>query len=237
MKMNSKIRVGTVLPNWFWGLGVLGFVLMFPVFLFYSCETDSYEKGEGPYSLMQADFCQLNINSKKEGASFTTDEGVTYQLSPVVTAKWIETPDTNYRSLIYFNELSKTTAKPMAVSSVVTLHPVPHWHFKEQPQDPIGFESAWLSKNGLYLNVGLLVKTGRVNDEELPHNIGLAQDTVLVHADNKSKAFYRLLHSQNDIPEYYTNRRYISIALPQPRPDTICLSLQTYDGILEKVFY
>jgi len=198
---------------------------------------DSYEKGEGQYSLMQAEFCQLTINSQKEATAFTTDDGLTYQLSPLIKAQWIETPDTTYRSIIYFNKLSETQAKPMAIGPVVTLHPVEHWRFKKLPQDPIGFESAWLSKSGLYLNVGLLVKTGRIDDEELPHNIGLAQDTVLVSDNNKRTAYYRLLHSQNNIPEYYTNRRYISIALPQPRPDTVCISMETYDGTLKKIVY
>ncbi len=205
--------------------------------LFISCEIDSYEKGEGKYSLMQGEFCQLSVNHQKEGTTFITDEGVTYLLSPAVTANWIETPDTTYRTIIYFNKLSDTKAEPMAVGAVVTLHPIEHWRFKEQSQDPIGLESVWLSKNGLYLNVGLLMKTGRIDDQELPHTIGLAQDTVLVSATNKRTAYYRLLHSQNGIPAYYTNRRYISIALPQPRPDTICFTLQTYEGTLKKMIY
>ncbi len=125
----------------------------------------------------------------------------------------------------------------MFLSVIPTLHPVAQWKFKKLPQDPIGFESAWLSKHGNYLNVGLLMKTGRVDDEEMPHNIGLAQDTVIVTPDKKRTAYYRLLHNQNNAPEYYTNRRYISIALPQPAPDTIRFSLQTYDGILEKTLY
>ncbi len=207
------------------------------VMLITACETDSYEKGEGRYSLMQADFCQLYVNNQKQAVSFTTDEGDEYQLSPVVTAKWIETADTTYRAMIYYNKVGTKQAKSLMAAAVVTLHPVEHWRFKQMPQDPIGFESAWLTKNKRYLNVGLLIKTGRIDDEEQPHNIGLAQDTVLVGTDQKRTACYRLLHSQNTIPQYYTNRRYISIALPQPAPDTIRFSLQTYDGIIEKVFY
>ncbi len=205
--------------------------------LFVSCEMDSYEKGEGEYSLMQGEFCQLSVNSQKEGTSFTTDDGFTLKLSPAVTAKWIETADTTYRTIIYFNKISDSEAKPLSIGTVVTLHPIAHWRFKEQPQDPIGLESLWLSKSGLYLNLGLLVKTGRINDEELPHNIGLAQDTVLISDTNKRTAYYRLLHSQNGIPAYYTNRRYISIALPQPRPDTICFTLQTFEGKLKKIVF
>ena len=201
-----------------------------------SCETDSYEKGEGKYSLLQADFADLVVNAEKRGVSFLTDEGNSYQLTTPVTAKWIETADTTYRTIIYYNKVSATQAEPVSVGTVVTLHPIAHWRFKELPQDPIGIESAWLAESGKYLNMGLLLKTGRVNDEELPHTIGLAQDTVIVNPDQKRTAYYRFLHSQNDIPEYYTNRRYVSIILPRPVPDTIRLSLQTYDGLLERTF-
>jgi len=66
--------------------------------------------------------------------------------------------------------------------------------------------------------------------------VGVAQDTVLVHPDQKTTAYYRFLHSQNGIPEYYTNRRYVSILLPQQRPDTIRFCIQTYEGVVWRVF-
>lgn len=211
-----------------------------PFFLFsvllFSCTTDSYEKGEGKYSLMQADFCELTINGSKQGVSFLTDDGDNYQFTVPVTAKWIETADTTYRAIVYYNKAENFKAEAMALGGVATLHPIAHWRLKEQPQDPLGYESAWVAKNRKYLNVGLLVKIGRIEDEEPAHNIGLAQDTVLTHADGSRTAYYRLLHDQNDAPEYYTNRRYISIILPQPVPDTIHLELQTYDGPQQRTF-
>ena len=66
--------------------------------------------------------------------------------------------------------------------------------------------------------------------------MALCQDTVLVNADLTRTAYYRLLHSQGDAPEYYTNRRYVSILLPQDRPDSVRLSIHTYGGTLEKLF-
>lgn len=204
------------------------------IWMLTGCETDSYNKGEGKYSLMQADFADLTIDAQKRGVSFLTDEGASYQLTPPLTANWIETADTTYRAIIYYNKVSETQAEPTAIGLVVTMHPIAHWRFKELPQDPIGFESAWLAKNGKYLNVGILMKTGRIDDEELPHNIGVAQDTVIVNPDKTRTAYYRFLHSQNGIPQYYTNRRYASIILPSVKPDTIRLSIMTYDGPLER---
>ena len=65
-------------------------------FLLFSCTNDSYEKGEGKYSLIQADFAELTINSEKYGISFLTDEGDEYRLNKPLTASWIETADTIY---------------------------------------------------------------------------------------------------------------------------------------------
>ena len=211
-----------------------------PFYLFtlilFSCETDSYEKGEGKYSLMQADMADISVNNKKEAVNFVTDDNDSYQLTNPFTAKWIQTADTTYRTIIYYNKVKDGRAEAVSVSTVVTLEPIAHWRLKEQPQDPVGFESAWLAKTRRYLNVGLLVKTGHISDEELPHSIGLAQDTVITHADGRHTAYYRLLHDQNDMPLYYTNRRYVSILLPQPLPDTIALSLQTFDGTIQRTF-
>lgn len=212
---------------------------LLPFYLFtcllFSCTTDSYEKGQGKYSLMQADLCELTVNGQKQGTSFVTDDGDTYQLLSPYTGTWITTADTVYRTIIYYNKVETGQATPLSVGLVTTLKPLEHWRYKELPTDPVGLESAWLAANGKYLNLGLLVKTARVDDEEPPHSVGLAQDTVYQHDDRRT-ACYRLLHNQNDIPQYYTNRRYVSILLPQPRPDTIRLQVHTYDGLKERIF-
>lgn len=205
-------------------------------FLLFSCETDSYEKGEGEYSLMQADFCELPVDEQKWVNNFITDDGDNWQLTKAVTASWIETADTTYRAIIYYNKVADGQAEPIAMGPVVTLQPVEHWRLKEQPQDPIGFESGWVARNGKYLNIGLLMKTGRVDDDEQPHQVAVAQDTMIVHDNGQRTVYYRLLHSQNDAPQYYTNRRYVSILLPEQCPDTIRFQLKTYDGVVEKTY-
>ena len=202
-----------------------------------ACETESYETGQGEYSLLQADLCELTVNGQKQGASFVTDDGDTYSLRIPYTAQWIETPDTTYRTLIYYNKVDASQAELVSIGEIPTLIPHEHWKFESLLQDPLDLESAWLSRNGKYLNLGLLIKTGRINDKEMPHTIGLAQDTLLTHPDGHRTAYYRLLHNQNGIPEYYTNRRYISILLPnEQRPDTIHLQIETYNGPLERIF-
>ena len=208
----------------------------FFICLLFACETDSYEKGTGDYSLMQADFALLSVNGQKQGVSFVTDDGDAYTFTEPVTPQWIQTADTTYRAIIYYNKVETGQAEAMALGSVPTLRPREQWKIKEQPADPVGFESAWLARSGQYINLGLLLKSGRIDDEEGVHTIGLAQDTVLVNPDQTRTAYYRFLHSQGDTPEYYTNRRYISILIPQDRPDTVRLSITTYDGVIERSF-
>ena len=212
-------------------------VYLFTLVLLFACETDSYETGQGKYSLMQADLCELSVNDLQQATSFSTDDGSTYTLRTPYQAEWIATADTTYRTMIYYNKVTETSADIMGITIIPTLQPIEHWRFKKQPQDPLGFESAWLAKSGKYLNIGLLMKTAYVNDQEEPHTIGLAQDTILSYPDGQRTAYYRLLHSQNGIPEYYTNRRFISILLPTKKQlDTICFCMNTYDGLLEKTF-
>ena len=210
--------------------------LLLPACLLCACETDSYDKGEGRYSQMQADFAELTVNSEKQGTQFLTDEGEQYRFETPCTASWIQRPDTMYRALVYFNKTGDGTAQAVAVGQMGVLRPAEHWRFKEQPQDPLGVESLWLTRNGKYINMGLLLKNGHIDDTEGTHAVALCQDTVLVNPDQTRTAYYRLLHDQNDAPEYYTNRRYISIILPQPVPDTIHLELQTYDGPQQRTF-
>lgn len=209
--------------------------LWLPVLI--GCTTDSYDKGEGKYSLMQAELVDLTVNGQKEGIAFVTDDGARFMLTPSVVASWIQTADTVYRALLYFNKISETTAESMSLGAVPTLRAIHHWQLKEQPEDPLGVESGWLSKNGKYLNLGLLLKTGQEEGNDGTQKIALAQDTIRLNDDQTHTAYFRLLHDQSGVPEYYTSRRYVSILLPDTvQLDTIRLTLPTCEGKKERVF-
>ena len=212
------------------------YVVLLGLLLFVSCETDSYEKGQGKYSLMQTDMGEVTVNSEKQAVAFTTDDGDSYTLTTPATAQWIQTTDTVYRAIIYYNTVDAGHAEPIGLSSVPTIIPREHWRFNELPQDPVGFESAWLAKNRKYINLGLLFKSGYVDDAMGLHLISVAQDTVLVNADQTRTAYYRFLHGQDNTPEYFTNRHYISILLPEEYPDTVHLSITTYNGVITRTF-
>lgn len=202
-----------------------------------ACNVDSYDKGEGKYSLMQAELVDLTVNAQKVATSFVTDEGDRYQLNPPITTSWFQTADTTYRAILYFNALSDATAEVISLGVVPALRAKEHWKVEKQPEDPIGMESAWLSKSKKYINLGLLLKTGQVDGEDGVHSIGLLQDTILVNDDQTRTAYFRFLHDQAGIPEYYTSRRYVSILLPDTvQLDTIRLTIPTYNGKVERIF-
>ncbi len=203
-----------------------------------SCEKDSYEKGEGRYSLLQADFAMLTVNSEKQAISFLTDEGDSYLISNPLKASWIETADTTYRAYLYYNKVDNNKAQVKSIGSLPTLIARPAKDYKRQPQDPVGLESAWLTRDGQYINMGLLLKNGRLDDgKEGIHALSLLCDSVRQNADLTRTTYYRLLHEQGEAPQYYTNRRYVCILLPtEERPDSVCLTVNTYDGVVVRKF-
>ena len=203
-----------------------------------SCETDSYEKGEGRYSLLLADFANLTVDGEKRGVSFLTDEGENFLISNPKKASWIETADTIYRICLYYNKVDNGQAYVTSMGILPTLKARDAKEFKRLPQDPLGLESAWLTRDGRYINLGLLIKNGRdENGKEGAHGLALVCDEVRQNADQTQTAYYRLLHDQGDAPDYYTNRHYVCIMLPtEQRPDSVCLTVKTYDGIIVKKF-
>jgi len=133
--------------------------------------------------------------------------------------------------------VTETTAEPVSLGAVPTLRAKEYWKLDEQPEDPVGVESAWLSKNGKYLNLGLLLKTGQADDNDGTQSVGLAQDTIRLNGDQTHTAVFRLLHDQCGVPQYYTSRRFVSILLPDTvQLDTIRLTIPTYEGKLERIF-
>lgn len=213
-------------------------ILMMLTIALSSCETDSYEKGEGRYSLLQADFANLTIDNEKRGVSFVTDEGESYLLSNPLKTSWIETADTVYRTYLYYNKEDNGRADIKSIGILPTLIARDAKDFKRQPQDPLGVESSWLTRDSKYINMGLLLKNGRDdNGKEGIHSLALALDEVRQNDDQTHTAYYRLLHEQGEAPEYYTNRRYVCILLPtEERPDSVCLTVNTYDGVVVKKF-
>jgi len=200
--------------------------------LLVGCTTDSYDTGEGAYSNTVADFAEMRSDGAKHGVSFVTDEGVNYILENTISASWIKTADSVYRACVYYNKVSETMAHAVSCFNIPTLRPKAASNFIRQPQDPLDVESCWMSKNGKYLNMALLIKNGRnESGYESVHALSLVLDETHQNADGTKTAYYRLLHDKRTAPAYYTNRHYVSVLLPNSnRPDSVRLTIKTYSA-------
>ena len=211
--------------------------LVISTFTIVSCTQDYYEKGEGKYSLMRADFCIVHTDASKTVHYAVTDEGDSLVLKEPYTAKWLTTPDSTYRALIYYNlnmesNDSETELINLARIPSATIHK-PDFFKKGIKTDPLGFESIWTSTNRRYLNLGLILMTGETS-EKTNHSLGIVCDTIMHNPDNTTTYYLRLYHDQGGVPEYYSQRTFFSIPIQAVHADSVCMTLNTYSGIVEK---
>lgn len=196
----------------------------------FSCTKDAYDKGEGEYSLMRGDFAEAYINSNMLATKIITDDGDELTLTKPFKAGWMSTADTTYRCMLYYNKV-ENRAEVLSMSQVpcLTVHPLSEF---EVPlvTDPVTFESTWLSKNGRYLNVSILLKTGVTNDTSAIQSLGFVSDTIITHPDNKKIRHIIMHHDQGNVPEYYSTQIYMSIPTERIDADSVRISINSYDG-------
>lgn len=210
-------------------------LLLLP-FLLLACEQDNYEKGEGEYSQLRADFVEAHTNADKQVDYVVTDEGDRLTVEGKLTAKWLATADSVYRAYLYYNRVG-TAAQEASIGQVATLKLRRPSYFKEGiATDPVRFESMWLSTTKRYLNASVYLMMGHTDDEKAIHSLGLVGDTIMVNADSSRTWHTRLWHSQGGIPEYYSQRIYLSIPLYEIDADSICVDINTYSGTVERKF-
>lgn len=206
-----------------------------------ACTIDAYDKGEGDYSLTTAELVEAHVGSDKQVDYVDTDMGERLKMNPVATAKWIEKADTTYRAVLYYNKVRENEAEAVSLGRVGVIVPRSLSSDSSSAKgkqavmktDPVYLESAWLSKNHRYLNLRLRLLTGATDDEEAVHTIGLVPDTLASTATHAHLLFY---HDQGGRPEYYSSVAFASIPLSQVKADTITLQINTYDGVVERMF-
>lgn len=202
--------------------------------VFVSCEQDSYEKGEGEYSFLRGDFCEISINSDLQATSAITDDLDQMTLKEPYSAKWITKADTTYRCILYYNKV-KTEAEVVSIAQVPCPAIVPLYEFEDEVRtDPVSFESMWLSKSGKYLNLSFLLKTGVSEDTTAVQHLAFVADTLLVNPDNTRTLYLRLHHDQGDVPEYYSTQAYASLLTDKMPADSVRLTVNTYTGLIVK---
>ena len=200
-----------------------------------ACTNEAYDAGDGRYSYLRADFTEAHTIAAKTFDRATTDDGETLRLDPYATADWAEKADTVYRALLYYNALptqgGQKKAEPVTIARVPVLYPIDDDKIEgEKKTDPVTFESLWVSANGRYINLALLLKTGKADDPEAVQSIGITKEE-----STDGPLTLRVLHDQGSVPQYYTSRIFLSI----PGTDDLAghdirLIVNTYKGIVEK---
>ena len=219
---------------------------MFLILLFAlaACSSDSYDAGDSEYSYMRADFVIAHTDSRAAVDYVITDDDSHIYLEEAVKTSWTKTPDSLYRALIYYNNVKGTPAgqypsevKCLAMSQVITLTPMLRENLSEVFTDPLIFESAWLSKNGKFLNIGFAVKTGRTDGYVTTQDIGVCIDSDVTDGHGNRTIYMQIMHNQKDAPEYYSSHGYASIPIKNEyRGATLHLSIPTYNGTVVKEF-
>ena len=210
-------------------------------FTYSSCTQDGYEKGDGKYSNMRGDFVEAQVDAEKEIIFLTTDDGETLPLTQPYRAKWITRPDTVYRCMLYYNKVregnGQYAAEPISIGEVPCPIITPLAELETAMKtDPVKFESAWMSRTGKYLNLSLVLMTSTQDDVEAVHRLMIVQDAILTNPNATRTCILRLYHDQGGVPEYYSAHAYASIITSQIPADSVRISINTYNGVVEKTF-
>lgn len=199
-----------------------------------SCSNDE----ETDLSGVKAEMCLLETDLMAKVKSAVTDADEQLPFSSPVKVKWAEKADSSYRAMLYYR-MEGGKALPLSAKQVLVLLPRTKEELKKvlDAKDPVTFVSGWMAKNGTFLNLTIDIKTGTKEGSENSHSVALLEDTVCVSPTGKN-FHYRLLHSRNGVPEYYTVRTYFSIPASQiSSGDTISLDIPGYDGLMRKMYF
>ena len=197
-----------------------------------SCTIDAYDKGEGEYSLLTAELVEAHVGSDKYVDGLQTDGGGQLSVQNRYTAKWIQTADTTYRALLYYNNVGDGQAEIVSLSRVGVLQPRDSIS-GGMKTDPLYLESSWMGKSRKYVNLRLRLLTGSTDDENAIQALAIVVDTL---RSTPSHARLTLYHSQGGQPEYYSVTTFASLPLAAVAADTVTVTVNTYGGTVSKIF-
>lgn len=203
-----------------------------------ACTSDRYDSGDGTNSYLTAETMLLRTSADGSVRSALLDDGKSVDFSNPFSAEWIEKPDTLYRALVYYDKTpSDASTTPIvrarSVAQVPVLGVMEAADVENMRTDATGFQSMWMSANGSYLNISLLLKSGKTDGSDAIQTIGIVSNGVTTDETGKRTLHLMLYHDQGGVPEYYTVQRYFSIdARSLGDADCVELTLNTYKGAL-----
>ncbi len=191
------------------------FLLLVFSALYCGCSSETYDTGDGSLSYMRADFVEAQTDANAAVVSATLDDGTTLLLVPSAKADWIKAKDSLYRALLYYNKVEdKSSVVPVAVSQVLVPNVVSgNNSLAIYPADPVNLETAWMSRNKRYLNLGIYIKIGTKDGSYGTQALGFLHYGTVEQEDGSTLYKVRLVHSQNGVPEYYSTQVYMSIPI------------------------
>ena len=113
---------------------------------------------------------------------------------------------------------------------VSVLSPMNPKDIKEMKTDPVRVESMWIGKSKKYLNVGLYLMMGTTEADSLKQVLGCRRDALITNVDGTRTLRLTFYHDQGGVPEYYSQRVYLSIPIQGVKADSIWFTVNTYDG-------
>ena len=215
----------------------LFFISHFSFLIFISsCTQDFYEKGEGEYSQLRADFVEAHVRGDKRVDYVLTDDGDSLRSKKPFTVSWLQKGDTIYRALLYYN-LVDGEVDGYNLSQVLTPTIKRADRIKGGLKtDPVHVVSMWKARTGRYLNMRLRVMTGETSDSAAVQAFGCVSDTVVSHDNGRKAMHLTLYHDQGGQPEYYSREVYLSIPVHDVKADTIIMRIRTYENDVERIF-
>lgn len=201
-----------------------------------ACTMEEYQTGDGKYSYLRADFVQAHTGKAGVVDYAVTDEGNTLELSAPLSVAWAQKADTTYRALFYYNKV-ENTVQPVAMSPVYVLNWKASPVENTEDAEPFVFNSAWMSPNKAYINLGLTLKTGTPDDPKARQSIGIVCTTIERDAQGNPVYHLVLTHKRNGVPEYYSQQFYAAIPIAQlPKGASVAVTVNTYNGNVVKLF-
>ncbi len=211
------------------------YLLLAATMVLAACQNDPYESGDTSLSYLTTELVDASTNGEALFTEATTDDGTTLTLRPSYAADWATVADTTYRALLYHRQVTDGTTSVISLHRVTMTPIVSPGTDVTIATDPIDLESAWVGKNKRYLNMALKLKTGATEGEKQLQQVAVVCDSVTSLPDGKAHHWLTLFHKQNNQPQYYTSKVYVSVPLDSiALGDSITLKVNTYKGMVTK---
>ena len=198
--------------------------VLFPFFLVaFAFAAVSCSKDDEPYPALITELVMSSSDAQCMFTSFTTDDGLTYQMSNNVKGP---KPNVRWRFLCGYVKVDETTARVYTFIQVPLLPD--YTREKDQRRDPTNIASIW--KGGGYINLHLLPKT-----QGGKQAWGFIRDSICTNKAGGTDYFVSLSHYQFNDVEAYTTDLFVSldldsIAATRTPSDSLIFIVKTYNG-------